>query len=84
MLFENRTWHASGINPSGRPRIALMLQYGYRWLQPVDDPATDLLVDPALSPSEQQLVGMPDRNPDGSLAKGAGAALLRSWWHSTE
>jgi len=30
VLFENRTWHASGINLSGRPRIALMLQYGYR------------------------------------------------------
>jgi ectoine hydroxylase-related dioxygenase (phytanoyl-CoA dioxygenase family) len=84
VLFENRTWHASGINLSGRPRIALMLQYGYRWLQPVDDPATDLLADPALSPIERQLVGMPDRNPDGSLAKGAGAAPLHSWWHSME
>ncbi|MDX2576703.1 phytanoyl-CoA dioxygenase family protein [Streptomyces scabiei] len=84
VLFENRTWHASGINLSGRPRIALMLQYGYRWLHPVDDPATDLLADPALSPIERQLVGMPDRNPDGSLAKGAGAAPLRSWWHSTQ
>ncbi|MFJ2021933.1 phytanoyl-CoA dioxygenase family protein [Streptomyces nodosus] len=84
VLFENRTWHASGINLSGRPRIALMVQYGYRWLQPVDDPATDLLTDPDLSPIERQLVGMPDRNQDGSLAKGAGAAPLHNWWHSTE
>ncbi|WP_248958401.1 phytanoyl-CoA dioxygenase family protein [Sphaerisporangium perillae] len=43
VLFENRTWHAGGINTSGRPRIAVMLQYGYRWLQPVDDPAPHLL-----------------------------------------
>ncbi|MEU1193062.1 phytanoyl-CoA dioxygenase family protein [Streptomyces sp. NPDC005859] len=83
VLFENRTWHASGINLSGRPRIALMLQYGYQWLHPVDDPATELLADPNLSPIERQLVGMPDRNPDGSLAKGAGAAPLHNWWHST-
>lgn len=82
VLFENRTWHAGGINLSGRPRIALMLQYGYRWLHPVDDPATDLLADPALSPIEQQLLGMPDRNEDGSLAKGAGAAPLSNWWSS--
>lgn len=82
VLFENRTWHAGGISLSGRPRIALMLQYGYRWLHPVDDPATDLMTDPTLSLIEQQLLGMPDRNEDGSLAKGAGAAPLRNWWLS--
>ncbi|MGW7304070.1 phytanoyl-CoA dioxygenase family protein [Streptomyces sp. NPDC054835] len=78
VLFENRVWHAGGINLSGRPRIALMLQYGYRWLQPVDDPATDLRQDPDLTPVQQQLLGLPDRHPDGSLAKGRGAAPLRS------
>ncbi|MEV1040467.1 phytanoyl-CoA dioxygenase family protein [Streptomyces sp. NPDC050204] len=82
VIFENRTWHAAGINLSGLPRIALMLQYGYRWLQPVDDPATSLLSNPRLSPIERQLIGMPDRNNDGSLAKGAGAAPLRTWWAS--
>ncbi|MFI9626443.1 phytanoyl-CoA dioxygenase family protein [Streptomyces sp. NPDC052042] len=80
VLFENRTWHTGGINLSGRPRIALMLQYGYRWLHPVDDPATDLRKDPALTLIEQQLLGLPDRRPDGSLAKGSGAAPIRSWW----
>ncbi|MEU2856106.1 phytanoyl-CoA dioxygenase family protein [Streptomyces syringium] len=79
VLFENRTWHASGINLSGRPRIAVMMQYGYRWLQPVDDPYTSLREDPALSPVERQLLGAPDRDPDGSLAKGKGAAPLRTW-----
>ncbi|WP_255306183.1 hypothetical protein [Streptomyces sp. Wb2n-11] len=82
VLFENRTWHTGGINLSGRPRIALMLQYGYRWLHPVDDPATDLRKDPALTPIEQQLLGLPDRRPDGSLAKGSGAAPIRSWWET--
>ncbi|MER7963826.1 phytanoyl-CoA dioxygenase family protein [Streptomyces ardesiacus] len=82
VLFENRTWHTGGINLSGRSRIALMLQYGYRWLQPVDDPATALRKDPILTPVEQQLLGVPDRHPDGSLAKGSGAAAIRSWWES--
>ncbi|WP_445529754.1 phytanoyl-CoA dioxygenase family protein [Streptomyces cyslabdanicus] len=82
VLFENRTWHTGGINLSGQPRIALMLQYGYRWLHPVDDPATELRADPALTSVEQQLLGLPDRHPDGSLAKGSGAAPMRSWWQS--
>ncbi|MFG2683417.1 phytanoyl-CoA dioxygenase family protein [Streptomyces sp. NPDC048392] len=84
VLFENRTWHTGGINLSGRSRLALMLQYGYRWLHPVDDPATHLQRDPALTPIEQQLLGLPDRRPDGSLAKGSGAAPIRSWWETAE
>ncbi|GGW04157.1 MULTISPECIES: phytanoyl-CoA dioxygenase family protein [Streptomyces] len=80
VLFENRTWHTGGINLSGLPRLALMLQYGYRWLHPVDDPATDLRKNPALTPIEQQLLGLPDRQPDGSLAKGSGAAPIRAWY----
>lgn len=83
VLFENRTWHTGGINLSGQPRIALMLQYGYRWLHPVDDPATGLRNDPSLTPIEQQLLGLPDRRADGSLAKGNGAAPIRSWETST-
>ncbi|TMR88392.1 hypothetical protein [Nonomuraea basaltis] len=77
VLFENRTFHASGVNTSGQPRIAFMLQYGYRWLQPVDDPAPQLQHRADLDPITRQLLGAPDRNPDGSLAKGRGAAPLR-------
>lgn len=80
VLFENRTWHAGGINTSGKPRLALMLQYGYRWLARVDDPAGEFLGSGDLSAVERQLLGAPDRAPDGSLAKGAGAAPLREVW----
>jgi ectoine hydroxylase-related dioxygenase (phytanoyl-CoA dioxygenase family) len=79
VLFENRTFHASGVNTYGQPRIAFMLQYGYRWLQPVDDPAPHLLHRTDLDPVTHQLLGAPDRNPDGSLAKGRGATPLRTW-----
>lgn len=80
VLFENRTWHAGGINTSGYPRLALMMQYGYRWLAPVDDLATGLLQRSDLSSVERQLLGAADRGPDGSLAKGTGAAPLRALW----
>lgn len=83
VLFENRTWHAGGLNSCGQPRLAVMMQYGYRWLASVDDPATELLNRPELTDVERQLLGQPDRNPDGSLAKGAGAAPLHRWWSNT-
>ncbi|MFJ4966866.1 hypothetical protein ACIP6P_31195 [Streptomyces sp. NPDC088729] len=57
-----------------------MLQYGYRWLHPVDDPATELRKDPTLTPVQHQLLGLPDRRLDGSLAKGTGAAPIRTWY----
>lgn len=79
VLFENRTWHAGGCNTSGSPRIAIMVQYGYRWLAPVDDPTPQLLERTDLTDVERQLLGARDRNPDGSLAKGLGARPLRRW-----
>ncbi|WP_024800555.1 hypothetical protein [Nocardia sp. BMG51109] len=79
-MFENRTWHAGGINTSGHPRIAIMIQYGYRWLAPVDDPAPELLDRTDLSDIQRQLLGATDRNSDGSVAKGRGAEPLRQWW----
>jgi hypothetical protein len=80
VLFENRTWHAGGLNTSGSPRLALMLQYGYRWLAVVDD-ATRLFHRGDLTDVQRQLLGARDRRSDGSLAKGAGARPLAEWWH---
>jgi hypothetical protein len=80
VLFENRTWHAGGLNTSGCRRLALMLQYGYRWLAVVDDP-THLLRRSDLTDVQRQLLGARDRGSDGSLSKGAGARPLAEWWH---
>jgi ectoine hydroxylase-related dioxygenase (phytanoyl-CoA dioxygenase family) len=81
LLFENRTWHAGGLNTSGHPRLAVMMQYGYRWLAPVDDPAPELLQREDLTDIERQLLSRPNRNPDGSIAhETAGAEPLRTWW----
>ncbi|MFV2180076.1 phytanoyl-CoA dioxygenase, partial [Actinomadura sp. LOL_011] len=85
LLFENRTWHAGGLNTSSRPRLAVMMQYGYRWLAPIDDPAPHLLERPDLTDIQRQLLGRPDRNPDGSIAhESAGAEPLRSWLQHLE
>ncbi|WP_406297385.1 phytanoyl-CoA dioxygenase family protein [Embleya sp. NBC_00888] len=84
VLFENRTWHAGGLNTSGSPRLAVMMQYGYRWLAPVDDPAAELLRRADLTDVERQLLGAADRDPDGSLAKGAGARPLTRWLEHRE
>lgn len=83
LLFENRTWHAGGLNASGSPRLAVMMQYGYRWLAGLDDAAPHLLERPDLDDVERQLLGTPDRNPDGSVThEGAGSWALREWWES--
>ncbi|GHD34506.1 hypothetical protein GCM10007147_40230 [Nocardiopsis kunsanensis] len=80
LLFENRTWHAGGLNTSGHTRLAVMMQYGYRWLAPLDDPPQNLDLR-SLSPIENQLLsGHYDRNTDGSIApEGSGADPLRRW-----
>jgi len=80
VLFENRTWHAGGINQSSDPRLAVMIQYGYRWLAPVDDLYANILGLSNLSPVERQLLGELDRAADGSMAKGAGSRPLHDWW----
>ncbi|KOU43566.1 phytanoyl-CoA dioxygenase family protein [Streptomyces sp. WM6378] len=81
ILFENRTWHAGGLNRSGHQRLAVMMQYGFRWLNTVDDPAPALLHRPGLDDVERQLLGARDRHPDSSVAReGSGARPLTDWW----
>lgn len=36
LLFENRIWHAGGINLSRETRKVVMFGYGYRWTAPID------------------------------------------------
>jgi hypothetical protein len=58
-----------------------MMQYGYRWLAAVDDPAPQLVERWDLTDIERQLLGRADRNLDGSVThEGAGAEALRTWW----
>lgn len=36
VLFENRTFHAGGVNLSNETRKVVMFGYGYQWLKPFD------------------------------------------------
>jgi ectoine hydroxylase-related dioxygenase (phytanoyl-CoA dioxygenase family) len=36
VLFENRTFHAGGVNLSSETRKVVMFGYGYQWLKPFD------------------------------------------------
>lgn len=80
VLFENRTWHAPGALGATDPRITVMNQYGYRWLFPIDDPYDDVLRRSDLSGVERALLGQPDRNDDGSMAKRRGVRPLVQWY----
>jgi ectoine hydroxylase-related dioxygenase (phytanoyl-CoA dioxygenase family) len=80
VLFENRTWHAGGINSSGRMRKCVMIQYGYRWLKPVDYVAQDPELLRTCTDIESQLLGgTEDRDEAGRITVGSGAAPLRAW-----
>ncbi|GAA2355916.1 hypothetical protein [Dactylosporangium salmoneum] len=59
-----------------------MLQYGYRWLAPVDDTDTSLLTDTRLTDIQRQILGAPNRATDGSLTKGGGPDAIRTWWRT--
>lgn len=85
VVFENRTWHAGGLNSSGAARIALMLQYGYRWLAPVDAPSAHLIWRDDLTPLERQLLGgtAGDHRPDGSYQRGYGALALQQQYSTS-
>ena len=46
LLFENRTWHAAGLNSSSQIRKTLMMGYSHNWVRPDDyDQQDDSLLD---------------------------------------
>jgi ectoine hydroxylase-related dioxygenase (phytanoyl-CoA dioxygenase family) len=79
VLFENRTFHAGGINESGRTRKCIMMQYGFRWLKPVDYVQQPLWLLEECDPIQRQLLGSQDRDAEGRIVMGRGAEPLKSW-----
>ena len=79
VIWENRTFHAPERNTSENVRKAVMIQYGYRWLRPVD-----YLVHPPelldrCDPVTRQLLDSTDLNPDGSMVRMKGSKALLEW-----
>lgn len=79
VLFENRTFHTGGINQSGKTRKCIMIQYGFRWLKPVDYTQLPESVTENCSPIQKQLLGTPDRDAAGRITMGVGSRALRQW-----
>ncbi|GAA2969399.1 hypothetical protein GCM10010519_00660 [Streptomyces lactacystinicus] len=77
VLFENRTWHAGGLNRSGHTRLAVMMQCGYRCLNAVDDPA------PASSTDRTWLIAAPGLDWVAPLSAHGPAPRTNSRWPAT-
>jgi ectoine hydroxylase-related dioxygenase (phytanoyl-CoA dioxygenase family) len=79
VIWENRTFHAPERNESAEVRKAAMIQYGYRWLRPVDylTHPGELLAQ--CDPVTRQLLDSTDLNEDGSMTRMKGSKALIEW-----
>ena len=57
LIFENRTYHAGGVNLSDQTRKVIMFGYGYRWLAPIDYRVQPQSLLDKLDPLGQYLLG---------------------------
>ncbi len=78
LFFENRTFHAGGVNLCGRTRKAVMFGYGYRWLKPFDYISQPGRLLEQVDDAGRQLLGA-SCGPDGRFVPGGGAEPLRAW-----
>jgi ectoine hydroxylase-related dioxygenase (phytanoyl-CoA dioxygenase family) len=79
VLWENRTFHAPEINTSPNVRKAVMIQYGYRWVKPVDYVAHPPQLLDRCDPVTRQLLDSGDFNDDGSMTRMKGSQALNDW-----
>lgn len=83
ILFEQRTWHAVGVNRSDITRKGVFLGYGYRWVRAMDylTPPEALL--PRCDAVRQQLLGVVTTPMGVYLPKDEDVplrALWREWY----
>lgn len=79
VIWENRTFHAPERNTSPNLRKAAMIQYGYRWLRPVDFLRHDPELLARCDPVTRQLLDSTDLNEDGSMTRMKGSKALLEW-----
>lgn len=79
VLWEARTFHAPEQNESPNLRKALMVQYGFRWLRPVDFLSHPPELLDRCDPVIRQLLDSTDINPDGSMTRMKGSKALTEW-----
>jgi ectoine hydroxylase-related dioxygenase (phytanoyl-CoA dioxygenase family) len=79
VLWENRTFHAPENNTSPDTRKAVMVQYGYRWVRPVDYVTHPRELLDRCDPVTRQLLESTDLNDDGSMTRMKGSRALTEW-----
>lgn len=78
LLFENRTFHAGGVNLSGRARKAVMFGYSYYWMGNFDYVTQpDEVLEKVDDIGKQLLGGLKD--PDGRFIPGGISDPLIRW-----
>jgi ectoine hydroxylase-related dioxygenase (phytanoyl-CoA dioxygenase family) len=78
VFFENRTWHAGGVNLTDRVRKAVMFGYCYRWVRPMDYLVQPTELVEKVDCIGKQLLGATE-DPDGRFIPGGGADPLIEW-----
>jgi ectoine hydroxylase-related dioxygenase (phytanoyl-CoA dioxygenase family) len=79
VIWENRTFHAPERNTSENVRKAVMIQYGYRWVRPVDYRTHPRELLDRCDPVARQLLDSSDFNEDGSMTRMKGSQALIDW-----
>jgi ectoine hydroxylase-related dioxygenase (phytanoyl-CoA dioxygenase family) len=79
VIWENRTFHAPERNTSANVRKAVMVQYGYRWVRPVDYRTHPPKLLARCDPVARQLLESTDFNEDGSMTRMKGSQALIAW-----
>ena len=83
LLFENRTWHAGGVNLSSEARKVVMFGYGYRWTAPIDYRIQPDALLAKVSPMGRYLLGETMVETDEYQTSG-GETPLRGWCEAND
>jgi ectoine hydroxylase-related dioxygenase (phytanoyl-CoA dioxygenase family) len=78
VFFENRTWHAGGLNLTNRIRKAVMFGYSFRWLKPMDYVVQPRSLVEKVDAIGKQLLGATE-DPQGHFIPGGGSEPLIEW-----
>ncbi|MCU7937333.1 MAG: phytanoyl-CoA dioxygenase family protein [Candidatus Thiodiazotropha sp. (ex Dulcina madagascariensis)] len=81
-LFENRLWHAIGWNVQNHDRRCIMINYGFRWLKPLDYLTLDRQILTKMNPVQLDLIAGLDLDPQGYVASGRDGQVLNELFGS--
>jgi len=78
VFFENRTWHAGGVNLTNRIRKAVMFGYSFTWVRPMDYLIQSRTLIEKVDRIGKQLLGA-NEDPEGRFIPGGDHEPLIEW-----